>query len=207
MPLSMPAFAAFRSVALAALAILIVTCTVGAYPKPSQVPYRWELQFDAGDLRLYVDPIDGAVYWSFNYTVTNHTDGDQIWAPSFVLFTDTGEIIRSGVGVPMRVEEDICSLLGNPLLETQNEIIGDIFQGREHAKDGLVVWRAGSTNVNELSLFIAGISGETARVNHPITGHGVILRKTLQRDYLIRGSALARGSRPVEFLKQGWVLR
>ena len=39
------------------------------------------------------------------------------------------------------------------------------------------------------------------------SGEEVILRKTLHREYLIRGDAMARGSRPVEFLQQRWVLR
>ena len=60
---------------------------------------------------------------------------------------------------------------------------------------------------NELSLFIAGLSGETARLRNPATGDEVILRKTRQRDYLIRGSAIARGSRPAEFRRERWVLR
>ena len=76
-----------------------------------------------------------------------------------------------------------------------------------NAKDGLVIWPAASTHVNEMSLFISGISGETARVTNPATGENIILRKTLQRDYLVRGDALARGSRPAELVAQQWVLR
>ena len=64
-----------------------------------------------------------------------------------------------------------------------------------------------STNVNEISLFIAGISGETARITNPLTNEDVLLRKTLQRDYLIRGDARARGSKPIELVRQEWILR
>ena len=62
-------------------------------------------------------------------------------------------------------------------------------------------------DVNELSLFIAGTSGETAVVVNPLTGERVLLRKTLQRDYLIPGDALPRGSKPVELTTQHWVMR
>ena len=72
---------------------------------------------------------------------------------------------------------------------------------------GLVVWPAARTSVNQISLFIGGLSGETARVRNPSTGEMIILRKTLQRDYLIRGDALARGSKPVELRGERWVLR
>jgi hypothetical protein len=92
-------------------------------------------------------------------------------------------------------------------LLTQNEAIGEIFQGPEHAREGVVVWPARDLEVNELSLFIAGISGETVRITNPLTSAALILRKTLQRDYLIRGKAITRGSEPIEFLEERWILR
>lgn len=191
----------------AALAALVLACGAGAFPEPATVPYRWELRFTPGPFRLYTDPIDNVSYWYFTYTVTNLTGQDQIWAPSFVLYTDVGEILPSGRGVPTRAEESIRDLLGNPLLETQQEVIGDIFQGRENERDALVVWPARNTNVNEISMFIGGLSGETAGVVHPVTGGMTILRKTLERDYLIPGSALARGSKPIELVADRWIFR
>ena len=194
--------------ALAGLAMLIMTAAVLAYPKPASVPYRWELNFEPGELRLYVDNTNGGTaYWYFAYKVTNRTGRDQVWAPSFTVFTDAGEIMLSGRSVPARVVDDICDLLGNTFLEAQNEVIGDLYHGREHAKEGLVVWPAQNTDINEISLFVAGISGETARVINPVTNEQVLLRKTLQRDYLIRGDALARGSKPAELVRQEWILR
>ena len=70
-----------------------------------------------------------------------------------------------------------------------------------------MAWPADNLKVNELSLFIAGISGETARVRNPITKEEVILRKTLQRDYLIPGAAMARRFEPIGFEDQRWVMR
>lgn len=189
------------------LPVLVFACTVLAYPKPAAVPYRWELNFDPGPLRLYVDSIDGRTYWYFTYSVTNGTGEDQIWAPALVLFTDVGEILPAGRGVTARVEESIRDLLGNPLLETQNEVIGDILQGKEHARDGLAVWPADRVDVNEVSMFVSGLSGETARIRNPVTLEELILRKTLQRDYLIPGEASALGSRPIGLVSQRWILR
>jgi len=189
------------------LAISAIDGTAQAFPKPATVPYRWQFDFEAGPLRLYQDRVDGAYYWYFTYQLVNRTGGDQIWAPNLDLFTDTGEILRAGGRVPGRVEEDIRDLLGNPLLEVQNEVIGDVFQGLEHAKDGLAVWPAGRVDVNEMSLFIGGLSGETARVKNPVTGREHILRKTLQRNYLIRGDSVSRGSKAIELVDQAWILR
>ena len=192
----------------AIVAVLAIVCgAVAAYPKPAAIPYRWELELEPGALRLYVDPVTRDAYWYFTYLVTNRTGADQVWAPSLVLYTDAGEVLSSGQGVPSRVEAALRELLGNPLLETQNEIIGDIYQGKGHAKDGLAVWPAESRTVNEISLFIGGLSGETARVRNPVSGDEVILRKTLQRNYLVRGHALARGSKPIELVDQEWILR
>ena len=193
--------------ALAAVAVLSAVGSVLAYPRPAAVAPRWELEFEAGPLRLYVDPVEGNAYWCFTYKVTNRTGHDQVWAPSLTLFTDAGEIRPSGRGVPSRVAVNLRELLGNELLENQNAIIGEILHGREHAREGLVIWPAGNLEVNEVSLFVAGTSGETVTVENPITGKPVLLRKTLQRDYLIPGEALARGSRPAGLVREQWVMR
>ena len=193
--------------AIAAVAVLLAAGSALAYPRPSAVAPRWELEFETGPLRLYVDPAEGGAYWYLTYKVTNRTGRAQVWAPSFTLFTDVGEILASGRGVPMRVTDDLLELMGNDLLEGQNEIIGEIFHGKEHAKEGLVIWPARNTQVNELSAFIAGTSGETVRVLNPATRERTVLRKTLQRDYIIPGDAQRRGSAPIELTAERWVMR
>lgn len=192
---------------LALAAFVVLAGFQSGHPKPSVVPVRWELNFTSGDLRLHVDPSDGRAYWHFTYQVVNKTGKDQTWAPTFTLFTDAGEILASGREVPARVTDAIIELMGNPLIQDQNQIMGDIRQGDEYAKDGLVIWPARSLEVRAVSLFIAGISGETARVKNPISGENVLLQKTLQRDYIIRGEALARGTAPLELVDQTWILR
>ena len=190
---------------------LVVLCLASAWtwahPTPSAVPTRWELNFEPGDLRLFYDPVDQSSYWYFTYTITNRTGRSQIWAPRIVLFTDAGEIMPSGTGVPRRIVDDLLDLLGNPLLMNQFEVIGPILQGREHAKEGLAVWPAERLDVTEIKLFISGLSGETARVSHPGTGEEVLLRKTLERTYLVPGNAGHRGSRPLDFQEQRWIFR
>ena len=196
-----------KRLAMAAGVVLSAAASVLGYPKPAAVAQRWELQFEPGPLRLIVDKPTSTSYWYFTYKVTNRTGHEQVWAPRFTLFTDAGEILTSGRRVPGRVTADIMELLGNELLENQNQIIGEIFYGREHAKEGLVVWPALNVQVNELSMFVEGLSGEKAAVRHPITATEILLSKTLQRDYLIRGNAPARGSKPIELVGQSWVMR
>jgi hypothetical protein len=69
------------------------------------------------------------------------------------------------------------------------------------------VWPARKLNANRVSLFTSGISGETARVRNPVSGDEVILRKTLERQYLVRGEMLARSNNPVEFVGDRWIMR
>jgi hypothetical protein len=94
-----------------------------------------------------------------------------------------------------------------PFLEDQNTVMGDLYQGNGNAKEGLVLWPARNLDVNEVSLFIAGISGETARVSNPITNTEQILQKTLQRDYLISGNLMARRFQPMELVSEEWIFR
>lgn len=177
-----------------------------AYPRPSNIVTRWQLEFQAHEFRLFVDD-DGSAYWYLSYTVANRTGRDQRWAPQFDLFTDDGRILPSGVDVPERVTAEILDLLGNPLLETQTQVIGDLLQGDTNARDGLAIWPAGSLEVTELTVFISGLSGESVRVRNIQTGKDVVLRKTLRRDYLVPGEPLARRSRPYELVGEEWIMR
>jgi hypothetical protein len=190
----------------AVLAVLVSGAALWAYPTPSPVPYRWELDFKPGDLRMYTDR-SGQSYWYFDYEVINRTQRTQTWAPQITLYTDAGEIMLAGRDVPKHVESEIVSLLGNPLLERQIQVVGDLLVGRENAKDGLAIWPARIQHVNELSLFVRGCSGESARVRNPISGQREVLYKTLQRDFVIPGDAIQRGNEPIEMASQRWVLR
>jgi hypothetical protein len=130
-----------RTLLIAASAAVVVAVTgAWGFPRPALVPYRWELLFEPGELRLYQDSTGGGSYWYLPYKVTNRTGRQQVWAPAFTLYTDGGEILPSGRDVPLRVTDEIIALLGNPLLETQNEVIGEIEHGRENAREA---WRSG----------------------------------------------------------------
>ena len=78
------------AIALRALAVMtaafVCVIAMADYPKPAPVPYLWDLEFDAGPLRLYIDRESGNGYWYFTYTVTNRTGSDRLWAPRFTLY-------------------------------------------------------------------------------------------------------------------------
>ncbi|MGI9014160.1 MAG: hypothetical protein ACR2GY_07920 [Phycisphaerales bacterium] len=181
--------------------------TALAYPTPSSVPTRWQLNFKSGELRLYVDPATNDAYWWFTYKVTNFTGNERYWAPRLTLFTDRGEIMDAGQAVPPRIERELIAYMGNELLERQNTVIGKIFVGEPNAIEGLAVWPAERLDASRMSLFVTGISGETVEVTDPVTGSKVIMQKTLQRDYLVPGDPLARGDSPAEVQGERWVMR
>ncbi|MFO0829260.1 MAG: hypothetical protein U0572_14070 [Phycisphaerales bacterium] len=158
----------------------------------------WELDFRPGALRMYTDAETGKAYWYFTYKVINRTGKDRMWAPRLELFTDGGAIELSGRSVPTEVTRNLLRLLGNPLMQDQNQVIGEIHVGEENAKEGLVVWPAADLQVTEFTVFVAGASGKVRKVADPRTGQPRAERWTIRFNYLVPGDPVARGSSPVQ---------
>jgi hypothetical protein len=158
----------------------------------------WQVDFRPGALRLFVDGTTGEKYWYFTYKVVNRTGVDRLWAPRFEFFSDRGEIKVSGKQVPTKVTDSLLEMLGNPLLQDQNRILGDLLIGEENAKEGLVVWPAGDADITELTIFVTGASGKVRKVPDAKTRELKAERWTLRFNYLVPGDAVARGSEAVE---------
>ena len=178
-------------------AALPLQSTALAHPKPKAVPERPEVNFQPCPLRIFRSPTTGRWFWYMTYDISNYTGEDRIWAPTFTLYTDRGEVLESGRGVKREQVLELPDYVGDDMLELQHEIIGELYQGEGNTRSGLVVWKANRTDVNELSLFVAGISSETTIVEHPLTGEKNTLQKTLMREYLIPGDATALGDAPI----------
>ena len=196
---------------VAGIAAVLLASAVSAYPRPSRVSSRPEVNFQPGPLRMYTDD-DGSHYWYLVYDVVNMSGEDRTWAPSVVLFTDRGEVLRDGAGVSRRVNQAILEHVGDPLLEPKVAIIGVLRQGGGHARRGMIVWPADRTDVNELRVFVQGMSPETAIVPNPVTGDPVTLRKNLYLHYLVSGDPISRGDtaiglHPDYTAEEHWVFR
>ena len=179
------------SLSMAGSMVGMVASTASATAEPVATSGQvdvWTLDFKPGPLRLYVDPIDGRHYHYFTYQVVNRTADDRMFAPRAELFTDKGEILRSGDGVPSEVSRRLMGLLAQPLMENENQIIGDLRQGKENARDGIVIWKATDLDSNEMTIFVTGLSNAFERVKHPLTQEDVVLRKTLRLDYVTPGN-------------------
>lgn len=183
-------------------------------PEPDPLPKRWQLDLDVGPLRVARVQLPGAepqIYYYMTYRVTNNSGQDLQFAPVFELGTDEGELFVAGRDVPRGVRLELLSRLDSPLLEDQISILGTILQGKENAKDGLVIWPVGDLDIDEVSVYAAGFSGETARIELPDPKTGqkreIVLRKTLMVRYEIPGSLSMRGSEPLRAKEERWIMR
>ncbi|MSR68806.1 MAG: hypothetical protein EXS17_00425 [Phycisphaerales bacterium] len=168
---------------------------------------QWQIEFAAGELRLYVDPESAQSYWYFTYKAVNRTGQDRWWASKMELLDDHGRLQRSGKDIPVIVAKRIQALIGNPLIEDQYQILGEIHQGEANAKEGFVVWNAAPLDATELHVFIRGLSSEFKRVADPKGGAEVVMHKTMKRDYRIPGEPQASASTPLVCEHTQWVLR
>ena len=185
-------------------------------PEPDPVPTRWQLDLDIVDLRVRTMPTDEGPrpFFYLTYQVTNNSGEDILFAPRWELATDEGDLLRSGHGVPMAVTRDLLEMLENPFLESQVEISGPLLQGEENAREGLVIWPVTGLHIDEIQLFGAGFSGETAtlEVPDPATGQPkrVVLRKTFEVDYQVLGDLDIVSSAPLTRAGTGrtrWIMR
>lgn len=179
------------------LIVTMVVSTTIAYPKATDHSKRWQLTFETSGLRFFRDLQTGQGYWVLIYEVTNETEQDQRWVPSFILVTDKGEVLDSGDKVPRQIHLLVLDTFGDPLLTMESEASGPLLRGKENATRGLAVWKAGHEDVREVQVFVGGVSGDTANVKNPVTGEEVTLHRDLQLSWAVPGSIDALYLKPL----------
>ncbi len=197
------------TMSVAALGVSLVALA----PEPDPIPRRWQLAVEVGPLRTAsydVKDVGTRSYYFLTYKVTNTTDQDLLFTPSFELGTDEGELARSGRDVPSAVTADIVSRLQNQFLQDQTNIVGILPQGEANAKEGVVIWPITDHHVNEVTVYAAGFSGEVRAVEFTDAKGKpakAILRKTLMLRYQTPGEIRDMGSRPLELSEKQWIMR
>lgn len=179
------------------------------YPKPSLYPVTWELKFTHSMPKRVVVNVPGGgpqAYWYMTYTVTNPSDREVTFIPLFEMLTNEGQIVRNDQGIPGRVLDVIRGRENNPGLLSQAQIGGQLKIGEDQAKDGIAVWPEQPGRLGQFSIFVQGLSGETAKVKGP-DGKDITLRKTLQLNYLVRGDEVYPGEDQVNENPSRWVMR
>jgi len=213
--------------AVLAAAIALAVSPARTAPKPSQVPTSWELDIHVEVPRAIDVTLTGQTqpkrFWYLRYTVTNDTGKDRIFVPQWVLYTDTGQIIRAGQKVPTTVFKAVKKLYGEPLLKDQTAMIGKLLQGEDNAKDGVAIWQDFDPKAGAFDVFIGGLSGETVEIKLPkpikvtemnaegkqvqVVKDKVVLSKTLHLRYGVPGESASRVSIRPKLLARRWVMR
>ncbi|MBL4808595.1 MAG: hypothetical protein JKY43_00870 [Phycisphaerales bacterium] len=203
---------ALNALILGSLLLFGAGSTAIAAPEPSPVATTWEFTFDRGPLRLaWVETEQGnKPYFFLTYNITNFSGDDLLFAPDVSLMTDNITVIKSGRNVPTAVTNAILEELDNPLIESQIDIVSTVLQGPEHARDGVLIWPAEQLDVDEVSIFFAGLSGEFEsyvvgrETDNP---RRYTLRKTLMLRFATPGNFGEQGARPFELAEKRWVMR
>jgi hypothetical protein len=203
---------AILAVFVAIVSTMMFSAAAPAAPEPNPVATRWEFTFENGPLRLvWIDSGEGErPFYYLTYQVTNFWGSDLLFAPDVQLVSDTGEVQRSGQDVPNSVTQQILTMLDNPHMESQIDIVSTVLDGPEHARDGVVIWPANDLDVDSISVYFGGLSGEFEAY---IVGretddpHRYTLRKTRMLRYSTPGDFSKQGSRPLELIEERWVMR
>jgi hypothetical protein len=187
------------------------------YPKPSPYPISWELEFMHGSPKRVVVEVPGGApraYWYMTYTVMNNTDQERVFLPVFEMLTDDGRVIRSDKNIPYRVFEVIKSREGNRFLEHFTQLGGEIRLGEDQAKEGVAIWEEPMPEMGHFSIFVGNLSGEIVIMKDasgkPLKdpdGRPIILRKTKQLNYFVRGDEVLPGEDAVNEAAEQWVMR
>lgn len=192
------------------LALLGALLMAALAPEPDAVPRRWQLDVEPGGLRISIQDAQEKgtrPYYYFTYTVTNNSGQDRLLAPAFELSTDTGDLLRSGRDVPLEVSTRIKDSLQNPLVDDQIRIIGNLLQGKENAKQGVVIWPVGDVAPSIVTIYASGFSGETAKEAVHGAKEPKILRKTLMIRYRVPGDLTKQGGTALEEIERRWIMR
>jgi hypothetical protein len=216
---------------IAATVLLMLTAVlVGpsvSAPEPSQAAIEWELEFEHAAPKPILVKVPGKVepelYWFMPYKVINRTGEDRFFVPDIVLYTSTGQILRSNQDVNLAVYEYIKQTLNEPLLRDNAAMTGKLLQGADNAKTGVAIFKDFDPEAAAFDVFVGGLSGEYATVELPtpievtqvdldgeqnvVTKSRIVLSKTLKLSYGLRTEARARMSAKPELNEKVWVMR
>ena len=143
----------------------------GTFATPAAVTDAWAYGLEVADPRAI--RVGEVWYWFMPYKVTNNTGADRLFVPEVTVTNDHGEIVTAGRGVPPQVFNAVADRLGNPLLETPDNVVGTLLQGEDFAKESVAIWPVSPLDVDRFTVFFAGADGEVRELVSPRTGETV----------------------------------
>jgi hypothetical protein len=212
-----------KKVVIILLMIAVVECVFrltarAEFPKPSPYPISWELTFQHDKPKRIVVNVPNqpapVAYWYVTYNVTNNTGQEQTFLPFFEMQTNDGQVIRSDKDIPPAAFEAIKKAENKPLLEPWTKIGGELRLGDDESKDGVAIWQEPMPRMGVFQIYVGGLCGEhvelkdeKGNVVKDKDGNPVILRKTLELTYHIRGDEVYPGQDEVNVQGEQWIMR
>ncbi|MDB5333090.1 MAG: hypothetical protein JWP03_4241 [Phycisphaerales bacterium] len=194
------------------------------YPEPSilppdqQTPKTWQLKFRHGAPKRIAVAVTGqktpTAYWYMTYTVVNESGEEQTFLPQFDMVTQDGKIRRSDQNVSIEVFQAIKKRESNALLKSATEISGRLHQGEDQAEDGVAIWEEPMARMGGFSIYVGGLSGEFVEMkgddDKPMLDGDkkpIILRKTLELNYVVWGDEIKPEQDDVHDKPERWIMR
>jgi hypothetical protein len=195
----------------------------GAAPDSQSDRSVWKLDFAFEDpARISITlpgDVEPTTYWYMLYTVTNSTERDIAFFPTFDLVTETLDVVKGGDAVSPRVVGAIRALHRKryPFLVDPMKVSGPLRQGVDNARTSVAVFRNFDPDANRFTVFVAGLSGEIERVPNPTFDRDkpvsdsnspfFLFRKTLAIEYDLPGDQRTRREAVPQRTNQEWVMR
>ena len=109
-------------------------------------------------------------FWYIILSVTNETSLEEAeFYPLCRLITDTFQVIPADKQVPISVFNAVKQKHQGsyPFLESLDFKDHRVFRGEDNTRDFAIIWPDFDPKARQISLFVGGLSNETAVVEHP----------------------------------------
>lgn len=152
------------------------------------------------------------VYWYIVYTVTNRSDKEHEFIPSFLLFSDTGKTTMAGM-YPT-VFKAITERRKIRFLESSLKMFGKVLPGEDNARTGVAIFGPIDRATDAFAVFVGGLSGQYierpkkgAKADAPADEKVVRLHKTLAIKYKLPGDKWWKNQDPPVLVSKTWTWR
>ena len=211
-----------RIVFCLAAVVLAVSAVAVGYPEPKvvQKANQWTLGVDYSAPEQITLQLPNQKkpqrFWYIILSVTNETSLDETdFYPLCRLITDTFQVIPADKKVPIAVFNAVKGKHQGsyPFLESLDFKDYRVSHGKDNTRDFAIIWPDFDPKARQISLFVGGLSNETAVLEHPKLKEEdggpkkIFLQKTLQLKYAIAGDEKLRSTVTMKEIKQNWVMR
>ncbi len=211
-----------RIVFFLAAAILAVSAVSFGYPEPKVVQKvgQWTLdvKYSAPEQITLQLPNQKKPqrFWYIILSITNETSLEEAELyPLCRLITDTFQVVDADKRVPISVFNAVKRKHQGsyPFLESLDFKDHRVSRGEDNTRDFAIIWPDFDPKARQISLFVGGLSNETAIVEHPKLKDKdggpkkIFMQKTLQLKYAVAGDEKLRSTVTMKKPKQTWVMR